>query len=257
LIDVLVIAVCAVLGEAESFEDIALYGRCKRAWLEGFLELPNGIPSHDTFRRVLMLVDPEAFERCFLGWVRAVFRSDEDVPRQIAIDGKTVRGSFDRKHGRSPLHLVSAYATEHGLVLAQRAAEEKKGELTVLPELLDGLDLRGCLVSLDALACRPEIAQQIVGRGGDYLITLKGNQKKVHAEVRNWFAANAFALGAPLCPLYGALPVKKDRQGICLCSMFRGLGRCQRRARARRTLYPVGSRRAGPLSRIQRGRRPR
>jgi predicted transposase YbfD/YdcC len=204
LIDVLVIAVCAVLGEAESFEDIALYGRCKRAWLEGFLELPNGIPSHDTFRRVLMLVDPEAFERCFLGWVRAVFRSDKDVPRQIAIDGKTVRGSFDRKHGRSPLHLVSAYATEHGLVLAQRAAEEKKGELTVLPELLDGLDLRGCLVSLDALACRPEIATRIVGRGGDYLITLKGNQKKVHAEVRDWFAANAFALGAPLRPFFDA-----------------------------------------------------
>src|SRR5215203_2127966 len=161
LIDVLVIAVCAVLGEAESFEDIALYGRCKQEWLQRFLALPNGIPSHDTFRRVLMLVDPEAFERCFLGWVQAVFRSDKDVPRQIAIDGKTVRGSFDRKHGRSPLHLVSAYATEHGLVLAQRAAEEKKGELTVLPELLDGLDLCGCLVSLDALACRPEIAQQI------------------------------------------------------------------------------------------------
>jgi predicted transposase YbfD/YdcC len=204
LIDVLVIAVCAVLGEAESFEDIALYGRCKREWLRRFLALPNGIPSHDTFRRVLMLVDPEAFERCFLGWVRAVFRSDQDAPRQIAIDGKTVRGSFDRKHGRSPLHLVSAYATEHGLVLAQRAAEEKKGELTVLPELLDGLDLRGCLVSLDALACRPEIAERIVGRGGDYLITLKGNQRKVHAEVRDWFAANAFALGAPLRPCFDA-----------------------------------------------------
>jgi predicted transposase YbfD/YdcC len=204
LIDVLVIAVCAVLGEAESFEDIALYGRCKQEWLQRFLALPNGIPSHDTFRRVLMLVDPEAFERCFLGWVRAVFRSSEDAPRQIAIDGKTVRGSSDRKHGRSPLHLVSAYATEHGLVLAQRAAEEKKGELTVLPELLDGLDLRGCLVSLDALACRPAIAERIVGRGGDYLITLKGNQGKVHAEVRAWFAANAFALGAPLRPCFDA-----------------------------------------------------
>ena len=92
LIDVLVIAVCAVLGEAESFEDIALYGRCKQEWLQRFLALPNGIPSHDTFRRVLMLVDPEAFERCFLGWVRAVFRSSEDAPRQIAIDGKTVWG---------------------------------------------------------------------------------------------------------------------------------------------------------------------
>jgi predicted transposase YbfD/YdcC len=204
LVDILVIAVCAVLGEAESFEDIALYGRCKRDWLQRFLALPNGIPSHDTFRRVLMLIDPGAFERSFLGWVRAVFRPGEGAPRQIAIDGKTVRGSFDRRHGRSPLHLVSAYATEHGLVLAQRAAEEKRGELTVLPDLLDGLDLEGCLVSLDALACRPEVAERIVGRGGDYLLTLKGNRKRAHAEVRDWFAANAFALGASLRPCFDA-----------------------------------------------------
>src|SRR5918995_6463120 len=161
LMDILVIAVCAVIACAESWEDIELYGRSKQAWLGTFLALPNGIPSHDTFRRVLMLVDPDAFEACFLGWVRAVFRSDEGAPRQVAIDGKTVRGSLDRRSGRSPLHLVSAYATGHGLVLAQRAAEEKRGELTVLPELLDGLDLRGCLVSLDALACRPGVAARI------------------------------------------------------------------------------------------------
>jgi hypothetical protein len=108
LIDVLVIAVCAVIGEAESFEDIADYGRCKRVWLAQFLALPNGIPSRDTFRRVSMLVDPDAFERSFLGWVRAAFRPEEGVPRQVAIDGKTVRRSFDRGRGRSPLHLVSA-----------------------------------------------------------------------------------------------------------------------------------------------------
>ena len=204
LLDVLVIAVCAVLGEAESFEDIALYGRCKREWLEGFLELPNGIPSHDTFRRVLMLVDPDAFERSFLAWVRMVFRPEEGTPRQVAIDGKAVRRSFDRRGGRSPLHLVSAYATEHGLVLAQRAAETKGGELAVIPELLDGLDLEGCLVSLDALACHPEVAGRIVGRGGDYLLVLKGNRKKAHAEVKAWFAANAFALGAPLRPCFDA-----------------------------------------------------
>jgi predicted transposase YbfD/YdcC len=204
LLDILVIAVCAVLGEAESFEDIALYGRCKQPWLEGFLALPNGIPSHDTFRRVFTLIDPEAFERSFLGWVRAVFRPEEDGPRQVAIDGKTVRRSFDRKKGRSPLHLVSAYATEGGLVLAQRAAEGKGGELAVLPELLDGLDLRGCLVSLDALACHPGVAERITGRGGDYLLALKGNRKKAHAEVKDWFATNAFALGGSLRPCFDA-----------------------------------------------------
>jgi predicted transposase YbfD/YdcC len=204
LLDILVIAVCAVLGEAESFEDIALYGRCKHEWPARFLALPNGIPSHDTFRRVLMLVDPDAFERSFLGWVRAVFRPEADAPRQVAVDGKTVRRSFDRRNGRSPLHLVSAYATEGGIVLAQRATETEGGELAVLPDLLDGLDLAGCLVSLDALACQPGIAERIAGRGGDYLLALEGNRRKAHAEVRAWFAANAFALGAPLRPCFDA-----------------------------------------------------
>jgi predicted transposase YbfD/YdcC len=151
-----------------------------------------------------MLVDPGAFERSFLGWVRAVFRPEEGGPRQVAVDGKTVRRSFDRKKGRSPLHLVSAYATEGGIVLAQRAAETKGGELAVLPDLLDGLDLAGCLVSLDALACQPAIAERIVGRGGDYLLALKGNRKKAHAEVKAWFAASAFALGASLRPCFDA-----------------------------------------------------
>jgi predicted transposase YbfD/YdcC len=204
LVDILVIAVCAVVGEAESFEDIALYGRCKQDWLRGFLELPNGIPSHDTFRRVLTLIDAERFERCFLGWVRSVFRADAAAPRQIAIDGKTVRRSFDRQNGRSPLHLVSAFATEHGLVLAQRAAEAKKGELSVLPGLLDGLNLHGCLVSLDALACQPEIAEQITAHGGDYLLALKANRKKAHAAVQAWFRAQAFDRGAPLRACFDA-----------------------------------------------------
>src|SRR3954462_695244 len=211
LLDILVIAVCAVLGEAESFEDIALYGRCKRDWLQGFLALPNALPSHDTFRRVLMLVDPDAFERCFLGWVRAAFRPGEDGPRQVAIDGKTVRRSFDLRKGRSPLHLVSAYATEHGLVLAQRATEAKGGELAVLPDLLDGLDLAGCLVSLDALASQPGIAERITDRGGDYLLALKGDRKKAHAEVKAWFAAKAFALGASLRPCFDAFDESHGR----------------------------------------------
>ena len=204
LVDILVIAVCAVVGEAESFEDIALYGRCKQDWLRGFLELPNGIPSHDTFRRVLTLIDAERFERCFLGWVRSVFHADAAAPQQIAIDGKAVRRSFDRQNGRSPLHLVSAFATEHGLVLAQRAAEAKKGELSVLPDLLDGLDLCGCLVSLDALACRPAVAEQVTARGGDYLLALKANRQKAHTAVQDWFRAQAFDRGAPLRPCFDA-----------------------------------------------------
>jgi predicted transposase YbfD/YdcC len=231
LLDILVIAVCAVLGEAESFEDIALYGRGKREWLGRFLALPNGIPSHDTFRRVLMLIDPDAFERCFLDWVRSVFRSDAAAPRQIAIDGKTVRRSFDRRNGRSPLHLVSAFAVEHGLVLAQRATDAKRGELTVLPDLLDGLDLRGCLVSLDALACRPAVAEQITARGGDYLLALKGNQKKAHAEVKSWFEAHAFSLGGSLRPCFDAFDDghgRLVRRRVFACTELEPLAAVQR-----------------------------
>jgi predicted transposase YbfD/YdcC len=200
LIDILVIAVCAVLAGAESFEDIALYGRCKQQWLRRFVELPGGIPSHDTFRRVLMLIDPDAFERCFLGWVRAVFDQGQAAGRQIAIDGKTVRRSFDRRQGRSALHLVSAFATESGVVLMQRATAEQAGELSALPAVLDGLNLKGCLLSLDALGCQRTTAEEIVGRGGEYLLTLKANQGTIYQEVQSWFAAHAFARGATLRP---------------------------------------------------------
>ena len=187
LVDVLVIAVCAVIAGAETFEDVALYGRCKERWLRAFLALPHGIPSHDTFRRVLMLVDPDAFEQAFLGWVCAAFPPAaapgvHQAPEQVAVDGKTVRHAFDRKRTRSPLHLVSAYATERGLVLAQCAADDKGGEPGTLPQLLDGLDVRGCRVSLDALACRPDVAQQIRAKGADYLLTRKGSSRPTRGE---------------------------------------------------------------------------
>ena len=205
LVDILVITVCAVVAGAETFEDIALYGRCKQAWLRGFLELPGGIASHDTFRRVLMLIDPEAFERCFLAWVRGAFcRDPSDGPEQIAVDGKVVRHSFDRRHDRSPLHLVSAYATQRGLVLAQHAVDDKGGEPAALPVVLDGLCLDGCLVSLDALSCRRDVAACITARGADYLLTLKGNQGRVHDEVQAWFAEHAFNRGADLRPCFDA-----------------------------------------------------
>jgi predicted transposase YbfD/YdcC len=201
LVDVLVIAVCAVIAAAESFEAIALYGRGKRLWLEQFLELPNGSPSHDTFRRVLRLIDPDAFERCFLRWVRAAFGAG-GIPAQVASDGEVARRSFDRRPGRSPLHLVSAFAAEHGLVLAQRAVGDKRGELSVPPELLEGLQLEGCLVSFDALGlpARDRRAGRGARRGGDDLITLKANHRRAYGEVRDGFAAHAFARDAPLRP---------------------------------------------------------
>ena len=163
LIDILVIAVCAVIACAESWDDIALYGRSKEKWLRTFLALPNGIPSHDTFRRVFMLIDPDAFERCFIAWTRTL--SDQAVEREVvAIDGKTVRRSFDRSRDLAPLHLVSAWASERGLSLGQRAVDGQSNEITAIPELLDALDLHGCLVTLDAMGCQKEIAQRIVAK---------------------------------------------------------------------------------------------
>src|SRR5919199_190979 len=152
LVDILAIAVCAVVACAESWEDIELYGRSKRAWLETFLALPNGIPSHDTFRRVFMLIDPDAFEACFTRWAQSLaVGAEREV---VAVDGKTVRRSGSRRH-HGPLHLVSAWASERGLALGRRAVDGKSNEITAIPELLDTLRLEGCIVTLDAMGCRP------------------------------------------------------------------------------------------------------
>lgn len=141
LIDILVIAVCAVIAGAESWEDIALYGRSKIGWLGTFLALPNGIPAHDTFRRVFMLIDTGRFERCFEAWVRSF---GAPVDREVvAIDGKTIRGSFDRGREPGPLHVVSAWACDRRLVLGQRQVSDKSNEITAIPELLDVLDIKG------------------------------------------------------------------------------------------------------------------
>src|SRR3982750_1631899 len=141
LIDILVIAVCAVIACAESWEDIALYGRSKQAWLATFLALPNGIPSHDTFRRVFMLIDPAAFEGCFTRWVQAWARG---VAREVvAVDGKTIRRSGSRRHDHGPLHLVSAWASEQGLALGQRAVDAKSNEIAAIPGLTHELGVRG------------------------------------------------------------------------------------------------------------------
>ncbi len=188
------IAVCAVIACAESWDDIALYGRSKLAWLRTFLDLPNGIPSHDTFRRVFMLIDPDAFEAGFTAWVGSL--ADRFEREVVAIDGKTIRRSFDHGRDQSPLHVVSAWASEQGLALGQRCVNGKSNEITAMPELLDQLALENSIVTLDAMGCQTAIAEKILARGGDYLLTLKGNHPLAHAAVVEHFDQRCFRRGA-------------------------------------------------------------
>jgi predicted transposase YbfD/YdcC len=194
LLDILVIAVCAVVACAESWCDIALYGRSKLAWLKTFLELANGIPSHDTFRRVFMLIDPDAFEAGFTAWTGSLVAGFER--EVVAIDGKTLRRSFDHGREQSPLHLVSAWASEQGLVLGQRCVDGKSNEITAIPALLDQLALQNSIVTLDAMGCQTAIAERILARGGDYLLTLKDNHPLAHTAVVEHFDQHCFGRAA-------------------------------------------------------------
>jgi predicted transposase YbfD/YdcC len=184
---ILTIAVCAVVGGADSWVDIELFGNAKRDWFEQWLRLPNGIPSHDTFGRVFARIDPTEFQHSFLNWVGAlVLSSDGQV---IAVDGKTLCGSGERRNGRAPLHLVSAWATANGIVLGQQAVDAKSNEITAVPALLRLLDLTGAIVTLDALNCQTATAQQIVEGGADYILALKGNHPRLFDEVKLTFRA--------------------------------------------------------------------
>jgi predicted transposase YbfD/YdcC len=200
LIDILIIAVCAVIAGAESWEDIALYGRSKIGWLGTFLALPNGIPAHDTFRRVFMLIDTACFEACFEAWARSFGATlDREV---VAIDGKTIRGSFDRGREQEALHVVSAWASERKLILGQRQVSDKSNEITAIPELLDVLDIKGAIVTLDAMGCQRAIASKILERGADYLVTLKANQGKKHRAVQELCEATCFSRSATHRPVH-------------------------------------------------------
>jgi predicted transposase YbfD/YdcC len=178
--DILVIALCAVLCGADSWEEIERFGQAKAAWLERLLALPNGIPSHDTFYRVFTRLDPQAFGRCVAAWMGAV--CEAAGLRHIAIDGKAVR-SAPRNTFSGCLHLVSAWAAENRLILGQQAVADGSHEIAAIPALLRVLDLHGALVTVDAAGCQKEIAAQIRGQGGDYLLAVKGNQPTLHAAV--------------------------------------------------------------------------
>jgi len=186
LIDIVAIAVCAALAGADDWVEIANFGEAKKNWFRTFLELPNGIPSHDTFGRVFARIEPEEFGKCLSSWIREVFPSTEKGI--IAIDGKTCRRSHDRANGKGPIHMVNAWAVQNHLVLGQVKTEDKSNEITAIPELLKVIDVEGCVVTIDAMGCQKQITKQIVGQGGDYVLSLKGNQGNLHKEVELLFA---------------------------------------------------------------------
>lgn len=185
LTDILVIAILAVIAGAQGWEDIENYGISKRQWLEEFLTLPNGIPSDDTFRRVFGVIDPDALNRCFLKWVETlVTKMGGEV---IPIDGKTIRGSYDRNLGKSALHVISAWSSQQHLVLAQMKVEDKSNEITAIPALLELLDITGATVTIDAMGTQTEIAEKIIHKKADYILALKANHPTLYNQVRQWF----------------------------------------------------------------------
>lgn len=183
LIDIITIALCAVICGADTWEDIEEFGYTKRDWFERFLELPHGIPAHDTFARVFASIDAKEFQQAFLKWVEAI--QEVTNRRIVAVDGKTVRRSHEK--GKSPLHLVSAWALENKMVLGQVKTREKSNEITAIPELLRVLELEGCIVTIDAMGCQKEIVRTIIDKGADYVLGLKGNQGTLHDDVQFYF----------------------------------------------------------------------
>jgi predicted transposase YbfD/YdcC len=186
LIDILTIAICAVIAGADNWVEVEQYGHEKQEWFAHFLELPHGIPSHDTFGRVFALLNAEQFQSCFLGWVRAVYTQTEG--QVVPIDGKKLRRSHDQSNGQAAIHMVSAWASENRLVLGQVKVDDKSNEITAIPQLLELLDLTGCIVTIDAMGCQKEIAAQITAQEAEYVLALKGNQSGLFEDVQELFA---------------------------------------------------------------------
>jgi predicted transposase YbfD/YdcC len=187
LLDIVTIAILAVIAGAQGWDDIETYGKAREALLREFLDLPGGIPSDDTFRRVFIRLDPKAFGACFTAWMHELVGSTKG--KLVAIDGKTLRRSFDRARGRSALHIVHAWVAANRLLLGQYATEEKSNEITAIPELLDTLDLRGAIVTIDAMGCQKKIIQKIVSKEAHYAVSLKGNQGTLHDNVSSYLDA--------------------------------------------------------------------
>jgi predicted transposase YbfD/YdcC len=186
LVDILTIALCAVICGADDWVEVETFGQAREAWLRTFLALPGGIPSHDTFGRVFARLDPDEFRRCFVSWVQAVV--GDPGQQVVAIDGKTLRRSHDRRAGKDALHLVSAWATISGVVIGQVATHAKSNEITAIPVLLRLLALEGAVVTIDAMGCQTAIAAQLVEQRADYVLALKDNQRTTHDQAKRAFA---------------------------------------------------------------------
>ena len=197
LLDIVAIAICAIICGADSWVDIEAYGAAKQGWLAQFLPLPNGIPSHDTFARVFARLDPQQLQQCFLNWIRAI--SNLTTGEVIAVDGKQLRHSYDRGASKGAIHMVSAWATSNRLVLGQRQVDAKSNEITAIPELLRILEISGCIVTLDAMGTQKDIANAIVEQGADYVLALKGNQTSLHEDVQ-WLFEQAQKSGFEQVP---------------------------------------------------------
>ena len=186
LIEIMTIAMCAVICGADSWVEVEQFGQAKEKWLRKFLILANGIPSHDTFGRVFGLIDPYQFQSSFVNWIEAI--SQITTGQIIAIDGKRLRRSHDGRLGKAAIHMVSAWASANGLVLGQVKTDEKSNEITAIPHLLKLLALKGCIVTIDAMGCQTNIAQLIIEGEGNYVLALKGNQGTLHNEVQDLLA---------------------------------------------------------------------
>ena len=185
LLDIILIAICGVICGADSWVDIELFGKSKLNWLKTFLELPNGVPSHDTFGRVFAAINPEEFEKGFMEWVQAI--NELTQGQVIAIDGKQLRGSRDGENGKNAIYMVSAWAVENQLVLGQHKVDEKSNEITAIPKLLKLLEITGCIVTIDAIGTQTKIAKAILDRDGDYLLAVKENQGHLYEDIHDLF----------------------------------------------------------------------
>lgn len=183
--DILVIAICGVICGADGWVSIEQFGNAKLDWLRTILELPNGIPSHDTFGRVFARLDPEQFQHCFMSWVQAI--SEVTEGEVLAVDGKTLRRSKDGTLGKDAIHMVSAWASANRLTLTQKKVDDKSNEITAIPALLELLELKGCIVTTDALGCQTEIASTVIEGEGDYVLPVKNNQKTLRQDIESLF----------------------------------------------------------------------